>query len=591
MLLGMCSFGELIKGRFSMRKQLLVTDFWPWNGSLQPLKESALLNALIAWRGIYVGSWPTSSRFGHRFSVGFALLICLLLGAVTVTGAPTQATSTSSEPKSAPAVPAPDAIKNEGKAWRLPVVPAADGSIPLVYTSNLNGELEPCGCTMETDYGGILRRGEVVRHLRKTFKSVGQEVLLLSAGGLLDDYGAPVAIKNTAILTGMQLLQFDGIGVQPRDLLYGVDFIAGKSLPWINSTALPAASLPDAYKDETGEVFQPFADHITVTRAYKDIAIFSILPYDQLFSMQDKKPSAQDFAPIVAKMAEKASNDNIVILMSAVPAAQLKKDLDFQWVDVLITPARDEHFVPPQWLGHTLWLQPGHRGMRMGVAQLKLTGVLRTPPQADPHAGLDLSVKSYSTQSQRQVGLVSHEVIALDNQVPDDSALAQWYTDYNTAVAEDYAQRSALQKKYAQGVEQQYLGEKVCAGCHAPVHSHWLKTDHANAFQTLEAKGKSFDPACLKCHTVAFHQPGGFIDIDVTEHLANVQCENCHVGTPNHVKNPTANKPQLAKETPQQICQQCHNKTHSPSFDFDSYWPRIGHDFNGPLKPAVPSKK
>lgn len=535
-------------------------------------------------KGYWLGY--THRRFLGLYQCLGVLLLCSLSG-VDVWAAPTSANG--------------EAASASEKVWRLPVQPAKGSTVPLVYMSNLNGELEPCGCTIETDYGGILRRGQVVRQLRDTFKAAQQEVLLLSAGGLLDDYGASEAIKNSAILSGMQLIQYDAIGIQARDLLYGVDFIAGKSLPLINSTDLPAASLPDSYKDASGEIFQPFADHITVSRENTDFAIFSIMPPEALFPMKgvqkvsgDKKPAlskavskafSKVLEKITAKMAEKVENDNVVVLMSSIPAADLKAYIDFHLVDVLITPSRNEHFVPPQWLGHTLWLQPGHRGMRMGVAQLNLTGLSRKPAKADPHAGLNLRVKSYSAKTERQIGLVSHEVVALDNQVPNDPALAAWYDAYNAAVVKDYEERSALQKKYSEGAAKQYHGVQVCAGCHKAVFEHWQTTDHSKAIQTLEDKNKAFDPACLKCHTVAFHEPGGFIDMEVTEHLANVQCENCHVDTPKHVADPQAHKPRLAQNTAEQVCTQCHNKDHSPSFDFEDYWPRIGHDLGGALQP------
>lgn len=475
-------------------------------------------------------------------------------------------------------------VDAEQKTWRLPVQPAKDSVVPLVYTSNLNGELEPCGCSTETHYGGIQRRGQVVSQLRKLFNSAQQEVLLLSAGGLLEDSGGVSAIKNTAILKGMQLMDYDAIGMQARDLLYGVNFIVSTTLPWINSTALPAASLPASYKEASGEIFQPFADHISVSRDNTDFAIFSVMPPQALFPVMDTQGKqaalteaySKTMAKVTEKVIEKIESENIIILMSSVPAKILKNHINFQLIDVLITPARNEHFVPPQWLGDTLWLQPGNRGMHMGVAQLKLTGFRRTLAKPDPHSGLNLPVQSYSVQMQRQIELVSHEVIGLDDQVPNDQALVEWYADYNAQVARAYGARSALEKKYTKG-ERRFHGVAVCAGCHKAIAEHWQKTDHSKAFQTLEHKNKAFDPGCLKCHTVAFHQPGGFIDMDVSKHLANVQCESCHIDASEHITTPEAFKPKLAEEAAEQVCTQCHDKAHSPSFNYESYWQRIDH--------------
>ena len=42
-----------------------------------------------------------------------------------------------------------------------------DGRLSLIYSGNLDGELEPCGCTAEGDFGGIRRRATALATLRK----------------------------------------------------------------------------------------------------------------------------------------------------------------------------------------------------------------------------------------------------------------------------------------------------------------------------------------------------------------------------------------------------------------------------------------
>ncbi len=40
-------------------------------------------------------------------------------------------------------------------------------SMTLIYSGNLDGELEPCGCTAEGDLGGIKRRVTMIDRLRE----------------------------------------------------------------------------------------------------------------------------------------------------------------------------------------------------------------------------------------------------------------------------------------------------------------------------------------------------------------------------------------------------------------------------------------
>lgn len=36
------------------------------------------------------------------------------------------------------------------------------------------------------------------------------------------------------------------------------------------------------------------------------------------------------------------------------------------------------------------------------------------------------------------------------------------------------------------------------------------------------------EPKCLKCHVTGYGKPGGFISLEQTPGMANVQCEMCH---------------------------------------------------------------
>ena len=58
---------------------------------------------------------------------------------------------------------------------------SASENVTIVYSGNLRGELEPCGCTSEGDLGGIRRHASAVDRLRKERPNL----FLVSSGGLL----------------------------------------------------------------------------------------------------------------------------------------------------------------------------------------------------------------------------------------------------------------------------------------------------------------------------------------------------------------------------------------------------------------------
>ncbi|MCH8252992.1 MAG: cytochrome c family protein [Planctomycetes bacterium] len=96
-----------------------------------------------------------------------------------------------------------------------------------------------------------------------------------------------------------------------------------------------------------------------------------------------------------------------------------------------------------------------------------------------------------------------------------------------------------------------YVGSKKCKMCHTDEHKSWAKTKMGQAFAVLQpdhskeakerfkldpAKDYSRDSACLKCHTTAFGEAGGYFIPDpedkksarAAKKLEHVGCESCH---------------------------------------------------------------
>ena len=146
----------------------------------------------------------------------------------------------------------------------------------------------------------------------------------------------------------------------------------------------------------------------------------------------------------------------------------------------------------------------------------------------------------------------------------------------------------------------EYVGIEICRMCHIPHFESWSETKMSNAFDLLrpnirgEAKTKAGldpktdytnNPACLMCHTTGFGQPGGFVSIDKTPGMTNVQCETCHgpgsiyaqmmlkvKGT--YTRQDYIEKGKMIMPSKQNnVCtQQCHNQASpfvKPNYNFD----------------------
>jgi hypothetical protein len=113
-----------------------------------------------------------------------------------------------------------------------------------------------------------------------------------------------------------------------------------------------------------------------------------------------------------------------------------------------------------------------------------------------------------------------------------------------------------------------YLGYSACTPCHADKVTGWKTTPHAKAFEVLKTQGeeKQQNPGCMQCHVVGYDKDGGFIDMELTPELRDVQCESCHGPGRKHAEsmNPEAilGKPEEA------ACRTCHTEGQDKSFDF-----------------------
>lgn len=422
-------------------------------------------------------------------------------------------------------------------AW-LPLA-WADNSLSIVYSGNLDGELEPCGCSAEGNFGGIKRRATLLQELR----AATPELLVISAGGLLSTDGPGDHLKGEYILKGFTMLDYDAVGMQWRDLAYGADFAASQSLPWVLTNKGKAKA--------AGK--RAFAQSRLIARGKQSVRFFSWLDAAEspLKEMQGQYNIADSSPKKLHAALQKAKDaGELTIVSTTLGSQEFAQRVGLKNIDILLEGAAYEEFGKARKEQQTLVVQPGSRGMRLGR--------------------LDLTVTAGGINDWQ------HTVLPMPNSIADAPQFQSWYDEYNAEVKADYLQRVAAKKKQQSG-KSPFVGESVCQTCHEKQHKTWFDSQHAIAYEDLEDVGKAFDPACVKCHVVGFDQPGGFFDMNVTGHLMGVQCESCHGAGREHVEAAGGKALPNASWPKEKVCAQCHIQKHSPSFDVDKYWPRIAH--------------
>jgi len=115
-----------------------------------------------------------------------------------------------------------------------------------------------------------------------------------------------------------------------------------------------------------------------------------------------------------------------------------------------------------------------------------------------------------------------------------------------------------------------YLSVEACVECHEEEVSGWKTTPHAHAFETLKEQGEEKQSAqgCVKCHVVGFEKDGGFIDMELTPELKDVQCEACHGPGRQHAES--EDPADILVKPDAMLCRTCHTEGQDKNFDYES---------------------
>ncbi|MDY0116998.1 MAG: cytochrome c family protein [Sulfurimonadaceae bacterium] len=76
--------------------------------------------------------------------------------------------------------------------------------------------------------------------------------------------------------------------------------------------------------------------------------------------------------------------------------------------------------------------------------------------------------------------------------------------------------------------EYQYMGNSKCRLCHRQFFLGRKKDPHDHAMKSLIATGYEKKSQCLTCHSTGHGTESGFVNMELTPRLSNVQCEGCH---------------------------------------------------------------
>jgi 2',3'-cyclic-nucleotide 2'-phosphodiesterase (5'-nucleotidase family) len=524
-------------------------------------------------------SFRINKVMSHQKRVISLAVICafaLALLAANLPAGVTRAFSLQQAKKRRAQKPAPTKPTNDREALAKRAAPSGtvkdrlgedDGyGIVIFYSATVHGNLEVCGCPIHP-LGGVARRAGYINAFRQ--RSPDAAVLQVDAGYIFsDDLNAAgdalredARLMNDWIVRANDVMNLDVVNLGYRDLRYAdlllrpdAKLRAEKSaIISSNIKAADAAHIspaPYVIKTITGKRLSG-----PVRIAF--IGVSDIAPDDQKGAVKASGFVINDpYEAVKAALAEVHDQVDVTVVVGflSLPAvnrlARQNDDLD------VIINTDERGLVPdPRQINNALVVYAAKETKHLGELRL----------YTDKDGAVDRFTARY---------------IQLDEVIPDDPPMAamtkqarQEIDVVQNRLAEEEAKTFAAANPNAQ--DSPYVLSETCAKCHQAEYEVWQKSRHSHAFAALETKQRTFDAACIGCHSLGFQKPGGFVNIRATPQLANVQCESCHGPGAAHVAAPAAGNYKTPPKN--QSCLICHDRENSPDFDFAKYWPVVAH--------------
>ncbi|MEW6600216.1 MAG: multiheme c-type cytochrome [Nitrospirota bacterium] len=113
-------------------------------------------------------------------------------------------------------------------------ITAGERMINIIYTGGINGELEPCGCSPRTDFGGLARlSGYLAAH-----KNELAPYVLVDAGNFTDKDSPQGRLKAEAVLKSYGIMKYDAVALMSSEMTFPSYFF----IPALKGNAVPIVS-------------------------------------------------------------------------------------------------------------------------------------------------------------------------------------------------------------------------------------------------------------------------------------------------------------------------------------------------------------
>jgi 5'-nucleotidase/UDP-sugar diphosphatase len=268
--------------------------------------------------------------FSWKRFVG-AAVTAMTVGGGLVHAGPTPPDATHAGAPGVPVVPRSLDVPN-GSLVAAGKAPEVD----LLYTGDVMGYLETCGCKMNPA-GGVARRAWLLNQLKSKYPST--PLLLLDSGNFSDNPTESGDARTAALLEAMVSLGYKAINVGDRDLAFGYDeFVArtrGLPMDFVSTNIVKQGT--------TTPVFKPYSVVEAKGTSGKPvrIGVLGVIRYSPVWQKAgpagDNLATAQPAEMIRSYLPELRKEADLVVLLAAI-SKEDAQDLarEFPEIDLIV---------------------------------------------------------------------------------------------------------------------------------------------------------------------------------------------------------------------------------------------------------------
>ncbi len=129
-------------------------------------------------------------------------------------------------------------------------------TINIIYTGSLQGELEPCGCSPQSDFGGLARFAGFLNDHEKSLSPY----ILIDAGNFLAKDSPQGRLKADAMLESFGILNYDAVALLPDAEAVAEDYI----IPLMEEYKIPTLSFTPGFNQSVSKMQGPVEINISV---------------------------------------------------------------------------------------------------------------------------------------------------------------------------------------------------------------------------------------------------------------------------------------------------------------------------------------